>query len=527
MATNMKKENSDSDLYGDLYDDEFTIPLEDDVQSPIESAEDSHAQDDQQPQSSSEMAAPGQETGTPDNNNNPSLPAKPTTTTTADPSSSLSYSAQVAKQFSAYQQTPSQERQQRHAINPGAAASSSGSGIPAQAGLGPSAIATHESDRSRADRPIRPSEMKDEGKMFIGGLSWDTTDEGLRKYFAQFGKVDACTIMRDPDGRSRGFAFLTFEDPESVNAVQAREHILDGKTIDPKRAIPREEHLRNTRYFVGGLSHATTAESMREFFSAYGKVVDATVMLDRETGRSKGFGFVTFEDSSNQERFVGKLGLVLDDKEIEVKTAQPRSQRDQVRSVGNRDGFVDQEIRTAPSPSMPFNAAQQVANPAAASMMYQRMMNQMPMAAAGAGAAGNMGMMNPMMMGMGMGGMNMGNPGMGMGMANFGGGLGGMGGMGMMGNGGGMNPMMGMNPMGMRMGMGGPMAAMGMMQPAAAGAMGMGNMGMRMRQGMGMGMGIGNMMGANANVGRMPMNSGLGPSRMSTRGQHSFHPYAR
>lgn len=44
-------------------------------------------------------------------------------------------------------------------------------------------------------------------------------------------EVDACTIMRDPDGRSRGFAFLTFEDPESVNAVQAREHVLDGKTV--------------------------------------------------------------------------------------------------------------------------------------------------------------------------------------------------------------------------------------------------------------------------------------------------------
>ncbi|KAJ8588606.1 hypothetical protein M405DRAFT_246842 [Rhizopogon salebrosus TDB-379] len=156
--------------------------------------------------------------------------------------------------------------------------------------------------------------MKDEGKMFIGGLNWDTTDEGLRTYFTQFGKVDACTIMRDPDGRSRGFAFLTFEDPESVNAVTGREHVLDGKAIDPKRAIPREEHLRNTRYFVGGLAPTTTADTMREFFLRFGKVVDATVMVDRESGRSKGFGFVTFEDSNNSEEFVGKLGLVLDDK---------------------------------------------------------------------------------------------------------------------------------------------------------------------------------------------------------------------
>jgi RNA-binding protein Musashi len=57
---------------------------------------------------------------------------------------------------------------------------------------------------------------------------------------------------------------------------------------------------------------------MRAFFAAYGKVVDATVMLDRDTGRSKGFGFVTFEDASGAERFVGKIGLVLDEKQVRL-----------------------------------------------------------------------------------------------------------------------------------------------------------------------------------------------------------------
>jgi len=59
---------------------------------------------------------------------------------------------------------------------------------------------------------------------------------------------------------------------------------------------------------------------MRAFFSQFGKVVDATVMVDRETGRSKGFGFVTFEDNSNDSQLVGKLGLVLDDKQVRFVT---------------------------------------------------------------------------------------------------------------------------------------------------------------------------------------------------------------
>ncbi|TEB17472.1 RNA-binding domain-containing protein [Coprinellus micaceus] len=167
-------------------------------------------------------------------------------------------------------------------------------------------------------------------KLFVGGLSWDTTDEGLRDYFAQYGKIDALTIMRDPaTGTSRGFAFLTFEDAACADSVIGKEHTVDGKNIDPKRAIPRDEHLRNTRYFVGGLSHSTTPETMKAFFAGYGKarwiyslslgVVDATVMLDRESGRSKGFGFVTFEDAGpNLDSLVVGKGLILDDKEVRL-----------------------------------------------------------------------------------------------------------------------------------------------------------------------------------------------------------------
>ncbi|ELU37670.1 subunit of cleavage factor I [Rhizoctonia solani AG-1 IA] len=159
---------------------------------------------------------------------------------------------------------------------------------------------------------VRPSEMKDEGKMFVGGLNWDTTD------------VDACTIMRDASGRSRGFAFLTFEDPAAVNAVMVREHFLDGKIIDPKRAIPRTEHARTQKLFVGGLASTVTSESMRNFFSQYGKVIDANVMVDRDSSRSKGFGFVTFEDQDGVDKLLQLGPLELDGKLMDIKLAQPR-----------------------------------------------------------------------------------------------------------------------------------------------------------------------------------------------------------
>ncbi|KAJ7638403.1 hnRNP A1-gamma isoform [Roridomyces roridus] len=477
--------NSLDDLYGDIYGEDEDIP------APA-------------PPTPSSATLPAKATIV--KHETHQLPQKPAPSSQTNSAPNLSYSAQIAQQFSTYQQTPSQERQQRSEMRPPAQTQQT-SAIPTLA----SSTTTYKISSSE-DTVFgkKPSEMHDAGKVFIGGLNWDTTDEGLRNYFSEFGKVDACTIMRDPSGTSRGFAFMTFEDPASLVAVLGREHILDGKAIDPKRAIPREEHLRNTRYFVGGLSPATTAESMKQFFSAYGNVVDCTIMSDKETGRNKGFGFVTFEDAANADQLVGKLGLTLDDKEIEVKMAQPRSQRDQGRMNGrdnnnnnNNAGFNDQNSRTPPQ-TLPFVSPQQQM-----SMMLQRQMGQVPMMggvmgangmaapAMGPGAMPMMGMgMNPMaMMGMGMG-MNGFNPMMG------------MGGMNMMGGGMGMAGMGGMNNMGMtgmRMGMG-PIAGTGM------GAMG----GMR-----------GGMM--NPNLGRMAaMNTGgVGPARTNSRGQNNFHPYSR
>ncbi|CAK5262628.1 unnamed protein product [Mycena citricolor] len=529
------------DLYGDIYGDDDLEPSTGEIQGLTSSS------------SNVPSTAPA---SAPTSLVRHDLPPKPSAVQSSPPSSSsmqpsnsannISYSAQIAQQFASYQQTPSQERQQR----PESVAIPHS--MPARTQQ-TSAIPTHGATTYEAGDTVfgkKPSEMHDHGqrlyvtlilavfsllsfqhdtdtrinfpcaypcfatsdlpllcsatiytfnsKMFVGGLNWDTTDEGLRDYFAQFGKVrdsclapaassdsttrkvDAVTIMRDPSGTSRGFAFMTFEDGEVVPTVLGRDHVLDGKSIDPKRAIPREEHIRNTRYFVGGLSPNTTSESMKDFFGAYGKVVDATVMVDRDTGRSKGFGFVTFEDATNSDQLVGKIGLVLDEKEIEVKAAQPRSQRDQVRQQQQTTNasFNDTNSRT---PSI--NPQQQM------SMMMQR---QMPMMANATG-------MNSMGMGMGMG-MGM-NPMMGMGM--------------------GMNPMammgMGMNPM-MGMGMGGMNGMMG-------GGMGMG----AMRMGMGpmTGMGMRSMMGPG--VGRMAaMNANAqGAARNNMRGQHNFHPYSR
>ncbi|KAJ5809367.1 RNA-binding protein [Penicillium pulvis] len=257
--------------------------------------------------------------------------------------------------------------------------------------------------------------IKEDGKMFIGGLNWETTDQSLRDYFSQFGEVQECTVMRDSaTGRSRGFGFLTFRDPKTVNTVMVKEHYLDGKIIDPKRAIPRDEQEKTSKIFVGGVSQEATDQDFKQFFMQFGRVVDATLMIDKDTGRPRGFGFVTFDSETAVDNALSRPLEILG-KPIEVKKAQPRGNlRDEDRGGrrGGRDGGGYRDMNQGGESAPQQGGQQGMAGGMTPQMMaqyWQRMqqyfaMMQQQMAMAGQGQpqgmAGGMGMggMNPAML---------------------------------------------------------------------------------------------------------------------------------
>ncbi|KAJ0668437.1 putative RNA recognition motif domain, nucleotide-binding alpha-beta plait domain superfamily [Helianthus annuus] len=82
----------------------------------------------------------------------------------------------------------------------------------------------------------------DPGKLFIGGISWDTNEERLRDYFQTFGDVTEAVIMKDrTTGRARGFGFVVFADPVVAERVVKDKHIIDGRTVEAKKAVPRDD----------------------------------------------------------------------------------------------------------------------------------------------------------------------------------------------------------------------------------------------------------------------------------------------
>ncbi|XP_063233672.1 heterogeneous nuclear ribonucleoprotein 27C isoform X36 [Bacillus rossius redtenbacheri] len=168
-------------------------------------------------------------------------------------------------------------------------------------------------------------------KLFVGGLSWETTQENLQRYFTRYGEVIDCVVMKNSEsGRSRGFGFVTFSDPANVSLVlQNGPHQLDGRTIDPKPCNPRslQKPKRSNSYpkvFLGGLPSNVTETDLRQYFNRFGKVMEVVIMYDQEKKKSRGFGFLSFESDEAVERCVAEHFVNLNGKQVEIKKAEPR-----------------------------------------------------------------------------------------------------------------------------------------------------------------------------------------------------------
>uniref|UniRef100_A0ABI7ZFK1 RRM domain-containing protein n=1 Tax=Felis catus TaxID=9685 RepID=A0ABI7ZFK1_FELCA len=124
-------------------------------------------------------------------------------------------------------------------------------------------------------------------KLFIGGLSFETTDESLRGHREQRGMLTDCVVMRGPNTKDvRGFGLVTFATVEGVDAaVNAGPHEVDGK--DSRRP---GAHLTVKKICVGGLKEDTEEYHLRDYFEQYGK-------MER-------LCFVTFDDHDSVDKIV-------------------------------------------------------------------------------------------------------------------------------------------------------------------------------------------------------------------------------
>ncbi|CAJ0943321.1 unnamed protein product [Ranitomeya imitator] len=178
----------------------------------------------------------------------------------------------------------------------------------------------------KSESPKEPEQLR---KLFIGGLSFETTDDSLRNHFEQWGSLTDCVVMRDPmSKRSRGFGFVTYMSAEEVDAaMDARPHRVDGRVVEPKRAVSREDsqrpgaHLTVKKIFVGGIKEDTEEHHLRDYFEKYGKIEVVEIMTDRANGKKRGFAFITFEDHDSVDKIVIQKYHTINDHNCEVRKA--------------------------------------------------------------------------------------------------------------------------------------------------------------------------------------------------------------
>uniref|UniRef100_G3U8W5 RRM domain-containing protein n=1 Tax=Loxodonta africana TaxID=9785 RepID=G3U8W5_LOXAF len=147
-----------------------------------------------------------------------------------------------------------------------------------------------------------PKEPEQLQKLFIGSLSFETTAESLRSHFEQWGTLTDCVVMRDPNTkRSRSFGFVYSTVEEVGAAMNARPHEVDGRVVEPKRAVSREDsqrpaHLTVKKIFVGNIKEDTEEHHLRDYFEQYEKIEVIEILTDRGSGKKRGVAFVTFDD---------------------------------------------------------------------------------------------------------------------------------------------------------------------------------------------------------------------------------------
>ncbi|CAB1314009.1 unnamed protein product [Coregonus sp. 'balchen'] len=276
--------------------------------------------------------------------------------------------------------------------------------------------------------------MSDEGKLFVGGLCFDTDETSLEEAFSKYGNIAKVDVVRDRETRrSRGFGFVTFENPEDakdamvamngkasreedltvvvvaaasggvlvasgavlVASEEAEEEVVAAMVEETEAMVEEREAMVEEReamgvteamaeeetevtvvatgvvveedtplgvvaevteragveemvvtvaalgdptetamtamvrrmsdegkLFVGGLSFDTNEQSLEDVFSKYGQISEVVVIKDRETQRSRGFGFVTFENPDEaKDAMLAMNGKSLDGRQIRVDQA--------------------------------------------------------------------------------------------------------------------------------------------------------------------------------------------------------------
>ncbi|KAL0694286.1 hypothetical protein Bca4012_061466 [Brassica carinata] len=174
------------------------------------------------------------------------------------------------------------------------------------------------------------------GNIFIKNLDKSIDHKALHDTFSVFGNIISCKVAVDSSGQSKGYGFVQYETEESAQKAMSQ---LNGMLLNDKQVyvgpfLRRQERdstsnvAKFTNVYVKNLAESTTDDDLKNAFGEFGTITSAVVMKDGD-GKSKGFGFVNFDNADDAAKAVEALnGKTFDDKEWYVGRAQKKSERE-------------------------------------------------------------------------------------------------------------------------------------------------------------------------------------------------------
>lgn len=189
---------------------------------------------------------------------------------------------------------------------------------------------------SQRDPSLRKSGV---GNVFIKNLDKAIDNKAMYDTFSAFGNILSCKVAQDDKGASKGYGFVHFETEEAamMSIEKVNGMLLNDKKVFVGRFIPRKEREKVlgeknklfTNVYVKNFGEELLDETLEKMFGQYGNITSHKVMFENEGGKSRGFGFVAFENAEAAEAAVQALnGTELSNgKQLYVGRAQKKAER--------------------------------------------------------------------------------------------------------------------------------------------------------------------------------------------------------
>jgi len=193
-------------------------------------------------------------------------------------------------------------------------------------------------------------------KIFVGGITPETTSSDLMGYFSKFGEIEDINIIGELKHKPRGYCFITFQNQDSVKMVLTnKKHLLNNTEVDCGLAVVpgNGNPLQGHKLYVSKIPRSINKDEILERFKEFGSIKKVLLVLRRS--RNDAFAFVDFSREDGLKRALKYGTISINGSKVKVELAIPKKNSKQVEILDSKSSEEinpnsERIIRNLPQP---------------------------------------------------------------------------------------------------------------------------------------------------------------------------------